>query len=115
MALSVVTLTWDIEDLSLTAVGQSQLTVNPVSSLPFVTENITMADVTRSATFTGGTGSITGIIATDNSEVPAGFRYEISVINAVDQRFTLIPAFRTEIRFANGSTQDLTDLLVNIL
>lgn len=115
MALSVVTLTWDIEDLVLSAVGPSLLSVNPVSSLPFVTENITMADVSRSVTFTGGTGSLTGIIATDNTEVPAGFRYAISVINAVDQRFTLIPAFTTAIRFADGSTQDLTDLLVHIL
>lgn len=112
MALNTVTLTWNITDLIQSAVGKSTLVITPTSDVSVLSLGTILTTAPRTYTFTGGTGSVAGLVATDNAGMtPATFLYRISVMNAVDTRFTLIPEFRTPIAFANGTTQDLAALL----
>lgn len=116
MSLNTVTLTWDLVDLRQNAVGKSTLTITPAVDVNCSSLDILFPELARSVTFTGGTGSLAGIVATDNAGlVPLNFEYIIKVIDAIDTRYITIPAFATTIAFANGATQDLSTLLAAVL
>lgn len=116
MSLNTVTLTWNIQDMLQSAVSKAVLSVTPSAQVNYVSGGIVVARVARTVTFTGGTGSISGIVATDNTGIlPSPFQYLISVINAVDTRQVLVPQFPTPLAFANGATQDLSVLLAAYL
>lgn len=116
MTINVVTLTWNIEDLIQNPATKSTITVTPDSQVVFPVANQIVVAQPRSVTFTGGTGSMTGVVATDNTGMlPVTFNYRITVTDAIDTRFTFIKPFTTPIKFSNGATQDLADLLAPLL
>lgn len=116
MALNTVTLTWNLEDFLLHAVGLALITVTPSAQVVIESAGQIVIPEPRSVTFSGGTGSLAGIIATDNAGMsPATFEYAISVINLPDTRFVIIPEFTVPITHASGSTQDLSALLASVL
>lgn len=116
MALNTVTLTWNLEDFLLAAVGQALLTITPSAQVVIESAGQIVIPEARSVTFTGGSGSLAGIIATDNAGMsPATFEYTISVINLPDTRVVIVPAFTVPLAHANGSTQDLSALLASVL
>ena len=108
MALSTVTLTWDLADLIQSGVNAT-ITLTPTAVLTDTTDHIVIPQVARSRVFTGGTGSLPGIIACDNSAItPAGWAYTITVTLANGTVLLTETAF---INFANGATQDLSALI----
>jgi hypothetical protein len=116
MSLNTVTLTWNLVDLRQNGVGKSKITVTPAVQVTFGGLDLIIPELARSVIFTGGTGSMAGIIATDNAGMsPSAFEYIITVTDAVDFRFTTIQPFATPINFANGATQDLSVLLAAVL
>lgn len=116
MSLNTVTLTWDIVDLVQHGIGKSTITVTPAVQVTFGGLDLIIPELARSVTFTGGSGSMPGIIATDNAGMsPASFEYIIMVSDAVDYRFVTIQPFATKIDHANGATQDLSVLLAAVL
>jgi hypothetical protein len=116
MSLQTVTLTWNLSDFLQVAVGKAMITVSPDTQVAIQSAGQIVVPQPRSRTFTGGSGSLSGIVATDNTGMsPATFNYLISVINAVDTRQVLVPQFSTPIAFANGATQDLADILAAVL
>src|ERR1700729_481106 len=113
MALNTVTLTWNLTDLlqdGITAV----LTIWPTALEDDGTDNIIVTALPVQVPFTGGTGSLAGIVASDNSAlVPTGQAYNITVDV---QGTVLVPGPRVlqmtaAINHASGSTQDLSDLV----
>jgi len=116
MSLNTVTLTWNLVDLHQNGIGKSKITVTPSVLISSISLDVVFPMLSRSVTFTGGTGSLAGIVATDNAGLsPAVFEYIITVTDAVDYRFTTIQPFATPIAFANGATQDLSVLLAATL
>jgi hypothetical protein len=116
MVLNTVTITWDLVDLLQNGIGKSKLTITPAIELSCPSLDIMIPSLARSVTFTGGSGSLAGIVATDNSALsPAVFEYIITITDAIDFRFTTIQPFATPIAYANGATQDLSTLLAAVL
>jgi hypothetical protein len=107
MALNKVTLTWNLTDLISSGVSAS-ISLTPTAVLTDTTDHVVIPQVARSRVFTGGTGSLPGIIACDNSQIsPAGWAYTITVTLA---NGTVLLSFAAFINFANGATQDLSTL-----
>lgn len=116
MALNTVTLTWNLTDCLQSPVGQAQITIAPAVQVTIPSANLVLVTKGHSYTFSGGSGSRAGIVATDNAGMsPASFKYLVSVTNAVDTRQVLVPQFSTPLDFANGAVQDLADLLAAVL
>lgn len=113
MALSTVTLTWNLTDFRQTGIPDNcTLWVTPTSILAATTDNKVIPAIPRTVAFTGGTGSLSGIVATDNAAlVPAGWAYSIQVTGPNGQ--PIVGPFLTLLDFADGSTQDLADLYAN--
>ena len=110
MALSTVTLKWDLTDL-IQAGLSATLSITPTAQLSDTTDHVLIPPVARTYTFTGGTGQLAGIVANDNASIlPAGTGYLISVTAASGQ--VIVPQFQTVINFANGATQWLDALAV---
>jgi hypothetical protein len=116
MSLNTVTLTWDLVDLRQNPIGKSKITVTPAVQVTLAGIGVVIPGLSRSAVFTGGSGSIAGIVATDNAGMsPVKFKYIITVTDAIDVRFTTIQPFSTYIDYVNGATQDLSVLLAAVL
>ena len=110
MALSTVTLKWDLTDLIQAGV-QAVLSITPTAQLSDSTDHVLIPPVARRVSFFGGAGELPGIVANDNANVlPAGTGYLISVTAASGQ--VLVPQFQTQILTANGATQWLDALAV---
>lgn len=110
MTLNTVTLTWDITDLGQdTLAGRISLT--PTAVLTDPTDKIVVPSVIpKSQAFVSGTGSMPGIIATDNEQVtPSGWAYVIQIVSQSGQ--TIVGPFTAFIPYSNGATQDLSQLV----
>ena len=75
MALNTVTITWDLKDFLQVGIPDSCLLfIVPTSILADTTDSLIIPALTRSSTFIGGTGSMSGIIANDNVNlIPSGW------------------------------------------
>lgn len=110
MALNTVTLEWDLTDLIQSGLAAT-LSITPTAQLSDTTDHILIPPVARTYTFTGGRGSLAGIVANDNAHIlPAGSGYLISVTAVSGQ--VIVPQFQTQIDYANGATQWLDALAV---
>lgn len=113
MALLTVTLTWNVTDLIQAGIAAT-LTITPTARLDDSTDSIIIAGLPRQVAFTGGTGSLAGIVANDNSALaPGGTGYRITIDT---QGTALVPGVNvldmtTAISHSAGATQDLSDLL----
>jgi hypothetical protein len=116
MSLSTVTLQWDLTDL-IEAGLSATLSITPTAQMSDTTDHILIPPVARAYTFTGGAGSLAGIIANDSANIlPAydppsspGAGYLISVTSAGGQ--VIVPQFQTQILHASGATQWLDELV----
>lgn len=107
MALNTVTLTWNLQDF-LQAGAQAVVTIAPSVNVTDAADKVIVAANPRSLG-TGATGSMPGIIATDNAGLlPSGWSYVIKVTTAGG---AVIGPFNALISFANGATQDLSALV----
>jgi hypothetical protein len=107
MALNTVTLTFDLTDL-IQSGQQATLLIAPTVQLADPADHVIVTTVPRAVNFYG-IGQLAGIIANDNVNIsPSGTGYTISVIAAGGK--IIVPAFTTQILFANGATQDLSTL-----
>jgi hypothetical protein len=105
--LNTVTLTWDLTDLISSGISAT-ISLVPTAVLTDATDHVVIPEVSRSRAFTGGTGSLPGIIACDNSQVtPAGWAYAITVTLASG---IVLLSFDAFVNFADGATQDLSAL-----
>jgi hypothetical protein len=109
VALNTVTLTWNITDFLVASITDScTIYLTPTTNLDDVTDGRAILAITRSQSFTGGTGSLAGIIANDNVQLtPTGSGYIIRIQDNVTLGYLLGP-FTSVIAFANGATQDLS-------
>jgi hypothetical protein len=114
MALSTVTLTWNLTDFLSTAIPDScTLYITPTSTLADTADSKTLIGVTRATSFTGGAGSWSGIVANDNVTLaPANSAYTIRIIDNVTGS-TIIGPFTSPVNYAAGATQDLSLLYAN--
>jgi hypothetical protein len=107
--LNTVELRWDLTDL-LGAGLTATLSITPTAQMSDTTDHILIPPAARGYVFTGGTGSLAGIIANDNPDItPAGAGYLISVTSAGK---VIIPQFQTRILSSNGPVQWLDQLAV---
>ena len=111
MSLNTVTITWNISDFRQVNVTDScTFLIAPTNVLADSADSKVIAGVTRTVTFTGGTGSITGVIANDNSNLaPSNTAYNIQVYDNVTGNYIVGP-FTAAVNFSNGATQDLSFL-----
>lgn len=109
MALNTITLKWNLTDL-LQGGQTATLIITPTAQMADATDHVLVAQpVPRRYTFSGGQGQLAGIIANDNANIlPAGTGYTIEIISGSGQ--VIIPAFTTQLLFANGATQWLDQL-----
>lgn len=108
MALSTVTLNWDLTDLMQSSL-EGTLSITPTAQMSDSADHVLIPPVARTWKFTGGTGSLAGIVANDNASVlPAGTGYLISVTD--ENGKVIVPQFQTQLLFANGATQWLDAL-----
>ena len=114
MALNTVTLTWDFSDFLQAGISDTCiLYLTPSFVLADTTDSLIIPAFPRSVTFTGGSGSLAGIVANDNVNLaPAGSAYSISVFDPASNR-TIIGPFSAQINHATGATQDLSALYEN--
>lgn len=110
MSLSTITLSWDLTDM-IEAGLSATLSITPTAQMSDSTDHILIPPVVRTYTFTGGAGSLAGIVANDNANIlPANTGYLISVTSAAGQ--VIVPQFQTQLLTANGATQWLDALAV---
>ena len=108
MTLSTVTLNWDLTDL-IEAALEGTLSITPTAQMSDTADHILIPPVARTWKFTGGTGSLAGIVANDNASVlPQGTGYLISVTD--ENGKVIVPQFQTQLLSANGATQWLDAL-----
>lgn len=110
MALSTVELTWDLSDF-IQSGQQGTMTLIPTEVLTDATDNVVIGEVARSQNFAGGTGSLPGIVACDNTQIspgPGNWAYTITAKLSTGQVLVSVTAF---INHASGSVQDLSDLV----
>lgn len=109
MALSTVTLKWNLTDL--VQGGQTAtLVITPSAQMADSTDHVLVAQpVPRRVVFSGGQGQLAGIIANDNASIlPTGTGYTIEVVTSTGA--VIVPAFTTQLLTANGATQWLDQL-----
>lgn len=107
MALSTVKLTWDLTDLIESGEAGS-ISLTPTELLTDTTDHIIVGQVARAVVFSGGTGSLAGIIGCDDAQIsPPGWAYAITVTLATGQVVYSNTAF---INYSNGAVQSLDEL-----
>jgi hypothetical protein len=114
MAINTVTLTWDFTDFLHAGISDSLiLYVTPSFVMADTTDNLVIPVLTRSVSFSGGTGSMSGIIANDNGSLtPAGSAYTIYVFDPAANQ-AIIGPFAAQINHSAGASQDLSALYAN--
>jgi hypothetical protein len=114
VALSTVTLTWNLKDFLQVGIPDScVLYITPNSVCADTTDSLVLPALTRSVAFVGGAGSLAGIVANDSAAlVPSGTSYEILIFDPANNSI-LVPPFAVQINIANGATQDLSTLWLN--
>lgn len=112
MALSTVTLKWDLTDL-IQAGLSATLSITPTAQMSDTADHVLIPPVARPYTFTGGTGQLAGIVANDSPNVlPANpyAGYLISVTSAAGQ--VIVPQFQTQLLTGGGDVQWLDELVI---
>lgn len=99
MALSTVTLKWDVTDLVQSGV-QAVLSIIPTALLSDTAGHALVAAAPRRVQFAGGTGQLTGIVANDSGVLPPNAGYLISVATAGGA--VLVPQFQTVLNYADA-------------
>jgi hypothetical protein len=108
MPLNKVTLTWDLTDLISSGIPAT-ISLIPTELLTDTTNHVVISEVARSQIFTGGTGSLGGIIACDNPTIqPSGWEYTVTITMA--NGVVIYGPYSYPINYAGGATQDLSQL-----
>lgn len=109
MSLNTVTLTWDLTNF-LQDGELVRVTLAPSEVLTDTADGLVI-DRTSSDVLSQGAGSMTGIIATDNTSIqPSGWTYVVTVTRPVDGRL-IVPPTNILLNYADGATQDLSAVL----
>lgn len=107
MALSLVTLAWNVTDLIQAGIPAA-LVITPTAPLIDVTDGSEVAVYPRLVNFRNGTGQLAGIVANDSADVlPQGTGYAIVITAWTGE---VIYSQTVKILIANGASQRLADL-----
>lgn len=107
MALSLVTLKWNVTDLIQAGIP-ANLVITPTAPLIDQTDGSEVAVYPRVVNFRNGTGQLAGIVANDSADVlPQGTGYVIVITAWTGE---VIYSQTVKILIANGASQRLVDL-----
>ena len=114
MALQTVTLTWNLKDFLQVGIPDSCiLYITPNNVMADTTDSLIIPALTRTVAFSGGVGSISGVVANDSAALsPGNTSYEILIFDPANNT-VLVPPFAVQVNHANGATQDLSVLWLN--